>query len=258
MHPDGPPPGYDWSESTQRGDPSLPGQYPPPAGLGGPPPRDWYVSPAYGPSPARPGTNGFAIAGLILGIVGGFVLSVIFGCVALSQIKNTGQHGRGMAIAGLVLSGLWLLLIVPIVVVAIASSAGNPSSAPSNETGPNAPGQTVLATSLLPGDCVNGLQNTRSVLGLPAVACVQAHQGEVAAVFDLPAGPYPGQDAIDAQAKSQCVKMLAAYSPSAPTDPNITLFYLYPVQENWTAGDRQIECIAKAVTGTTTGSIKGR
>ena len=33
-------------------------------------------------------TNGFAIASLIFGIIGGVLLSVIFGFVALSQIKK--------------------------------------------------------------------------------------------------------------------------------------------------------------------------
>lgn len=58
--------------------------------------------------------NGFAVAGLVLGIVSLFswicclhvitcVLAVIFSAIALSQIKKTGEQGRGMAIAGLVL-----------------------------------------------------------------------------------------------------------------------------------------------------------
>src|SRR5215831_2024091 len=60
-----------------------------------------YIAP---PPPRRP-TNGFAIASLIFGILGGVVLSVIFGLVALSQIRRRQQSGRGLAIAGLALSG---------------------------------------------------------------------------------------------------------------------------------------------------------
>jgi len=73
------------------------------------------VTPAPAPPPApRPtfvrsqrSTNGFAIASLVVGAVWmwwiGSVLAVVFGHVALSQIARTGQTGRAMAIAGLVL-----------------------------------------------------------------------------------------------------------------------------------------------------------
>ena len=66
--------------------------YPPPGG---------YPGPGYPPPPAqKPGTNGFAIASLIFGIIGGVLLGFIFGFIALSQTKRTGQNGRGLALAG--------------------------------------------------------------------------------------------------------------------------------------------------------------
>jgi hypothetical protein len=59
-----------------------------------------------GPNPKQ-ATNGLAVASLVLGILWlcwlGSVLAVIFGHVALAQIKKTGAAGRGLAIAGLVL-----------------------------------------------------------------------------------------------------------------------------------------------------------
>lgn len=54
-----------------------------------------------------PGTNGLAIASLVLGILWlywvGSLLAVIFGHVALADIAKTGKGGKGLAIAGLVL-----------------------------------------------------------------------------------------------------------------------------------------------------------
>jgi hypothetical protein len=67
---------------------------------------------------ATRGTNGLAIAALVLGILWvywvGSILAVIFGHVALSQIHRSRQGGRGLAIAGLVLGyvGLALLLLL--------------------------------------------------------------------------------------------------------------------------------------------------
>ncbi len=71
-----------------------------------------------GQAPAnQTSTNGFAIASLIMGLIPGLnILAIIFGFVALSQIKATGQGGKGMAIAGLVL-GFASLIIVTIIIL---------------------------------------------------------------------------------------------------------------------------------------------
>ena len=66
------------------------------------------------------GTNGWAIASLVTGIVGGFPLVLIFGYVALSQIKKDPSiGGRGFAVAGVVLGwipvGFALLAILFVV-----------------------------------------------------------------------------------------------------------------------------------------------
>jgi hypothetical protein len=78
---------------------------------------------------ATPGTNGLAIAALVLGIIWvwwvGSILAVIFGHVALSQIHHSRQGGRGLAIAGLVLAYAWLaLLLLLIIGVGAARTVG--------------------------------------------------------------------------------------------------------------------------------------
>ena len=90
-----------WPGSGPAGGPPQ-GPYGPPTGFGGhgyPPPY------GYGYPPRR--TNGFAIASMVLGIVWiywiGSVLALVFGYVARSQIRERGEGGDGMAIAGIVL-----------------------------------------------------------------------------------------------------------------------------------------------------------
>ena len=72
------------------------------------------TQPAYPPAYAIPyapqHTNNMSIASLVSGILAwplcpivGGVLAVIFGHVARNQIKQSGEAGGGMAIAGLVL-----------------------------------------------------------------------------------------------------------------------------------------------------------
>jgi hypothetical protein len=73
--------------------------------------------------PAIPKTSGFAIASLIFGILGGFVLALVFGYLALSRIKRSGGalRGRGLAIGGVVLGWVWLSLLAVGAFVAVSS-----------------------------------------------------------------------------------------------------------------------------------------
>jgi hypothetical protein len=73
-------------------------------------------SPAAGfGTPPRRVTNGFAIAALVLGILWlgglGAVFALVFGLVALKQIKRSGgtQSGDGLALAGAILGGVGIL-----------------------------------------------------------------------------------------------------------------------------------------------------
>ena len=68
--------------------------------------------------PARR-VSGLAVASLVLGLVGFLfcgitsILAVIFGGIALSQIKNRPDEltGRGLAIAGLILGVVMMVLV---------------------------------------------------------------------------------------------------------------------------------------------------
>jgi hypothetical protein len=114
--------------------PAAPGGFGPPPGAPAspaiPPPP-----PAYGyaaPYPAAPtgGTNGFAIAALVLALVWvcglGSALAVIFGAVALSQIKQRQQQGRGLAIAGIVIGAIGVVLtLVLVIAAAVSDDDGN-------------------------------------------------------------------------------------------------------------------------------------
>ncbi len=122
--------------------PGQPGavRYPPPPRAGYPQPGvpayGRAGGPAFPPAPGYPAArrNGFALAALICGIgqfvlwiaflVPGFVaavLSIIFGSVALRQIRRTGEGGRGMAIAGIVCSVVGIVLVVLLVAIGIAT-----------------------------------------------------------------------------------------------------------------------------------------
>ena len=77
--------------------------------------------PPYGVAPMGPPTNGLAVGALVCGLLGfiPFVTSLVATCLGIAGMKRAGRiggHGRGMAIAGLVLGlvGLivWTLIAV--------------------------------------------------------------------------------------------------------------------------------------------------
>ena len=142
--------------------PSYPPQQPPPygpIGYGAPPP---YNGPGDqggyagfgGAPPMYPGgydpyqgyqsqeTNGLAVASLVTSIVGvvlgiplaifcyvGWLIPVVgavLGGVALNQIKQRNQQGRGLAIAGIAIGGATAALLVLVMVIVAAATFHSP------------------------------------------------------------------------------------------------------------------------------------
>lgn len=216
------------------------GPYGQPSYSGGYAPQSSPYGAAYPPPPPSRGTNGFAIASLIFGVLGGVLLSVIFGIIALNQIKRRGQGGRGMAIAGLVLSALWTLFIVIAIVVAVVANDGS-----------------VRATNLGVGDCIESIPGDNArVLTLPKVACAKPHEGEVYAQFRVSTNSFPGQSALESDYRDRCLSAFAAYAPRAADDEGYESYVLYPTLATWDQGDRDVVCIA-TTKEKRTGSIKG-
>jgi Domain of unknown function (DUF4190) len=100
------PPGYDpRSGYGQQSYYPQPGYPPPPTGMYGPPA-------GYAPyPPAAPPTNTMAILALVLAFV--FApLGIVFGIIARNQIARTGEGGDGLALAGIIVGGIFTALLV--------------------------------------------------------------------------------------------------------------------------------------------------
>ncbi|ORB87212.1 hypothetical protein B1987_03695 [Mycobacterium kansasii] len=180
------------------------------------------------------------MASLIFGVLGGVLLSVIFGIIALKQIKTRGQSGRGMAIAGLVLSALWTLFIVAAIIIAVATNDGS-----------------VRATNLVVGDCIESIPGDNArVTTLPKVSCAKPHEGEVYAQLRVTASSFPGQSSLESNYRDRCFAAFASYAPNAADSEEFESYVLYPTQATWNQGDRDVVCIAITKVKRT-GSIKG-
>jgi Domain of unknown function (DUF4190) len=161
------------------------------------------------PEPKRPGgTNGWAIAAFVLGILGGTILSVIFAIVALAQLRGRHQRGRGLAIAALVISAVWIAVITSVIAYGISTQ-----------------GNSVRATDLNIGDCVKDAYDHQLPTWVKRVRCDRPHHGEVFAVLTQP----------DARA-ADCGSKLLDYAPNSPEGPVFRVA--------WANGDRSLVCLA--------------
>ena len=108
------------TDSPYQGQPGQPGQ--PGSNYYQGYPAGYPYMPGYG---NQTSTNGMSIAALVCGLCGFIygvpaILGIIFGFVSLSQIKQRGQSGRGMALAGIIVGALWLVLFIILIIAVIA------------------------------------------------------------------------------------------------------------------------------------------
>jgi hypothetical protein len=127
--------------SDQQGYPQQPGQpgYPPPPPGGYPPPGAGYPPPGpggYPPPPAgyppmpeqQQGFSGLAIAGFILSFFGG-LLGFVLSLIAIFQTGKGKKRGRGLAVAGVVISVVVAGVGIAVVVALSKSSVADPACA---------------------------------------------------------------------------------------------------------------------------------
>lgn len=234
-------------------DPTAP---PPPfAGFPAPPP----LEPSNPPAP-REDTNPFAIAAIATALVGllcgGSVLGLVFGIVALKQIRRTGQRGRVMAVNGVVIGALQVVAGLAFIAWGLSTELRDDDLR--NDSGEITEAGDVALDELRAGDCLNGLNidEPELISELPAVPCAQPHQGEVIAIIDLPDGDWPGQETIAEQAGQGCDGRIATFA-LANGDPFVGVRVIPPTRLTWQDGDRRVICLAYHLDGERAGSVRG-
>jgi hypothetical protein len=199
------------------------------------------------------GTSGFAIASFILGIFGMVLFSVGFGIAALVRIRDRPQRGKGLAITGLVLSGVWILGVGAL--IAFAHSYGQPHRSAS--TGQISAKGTVSIFSLRPGDCFQNPTSDATLLGVAYVTadpCTTAHNAQIFADFSATGTDYPGDAALERQANIGCPARVAGTLDKSKITSAMSLHFLYP-QQSWADGHRTITCVIVNPTSDLTSSL---
>ncbi len=204
-----------------------------------------------GPPPGSGKTSGWAIASFILGLLSVVILSVIFGFVALSRIKRLGQRGRGLAIAGLVLSGVWIVIIIIAVVVA---NAGKATRSPA--TGQITHSGRLNVFSLTVGDCFDNPAGAQTVNTVTAIPCNKPHNAQIFAKFKLTGSDlsYPGSATVTRLATNGCNARIGSVDKSMTTSA-MTIRLLFPEESAWITGQRTVSCMILNPTANLTSSL---
>jgi hypothetical protein len=143
-------------------------------------------------------------------------------------------------VAGIVLSGVWALVIA--VAVGIASSGSPPPAA----AGHADRAQQVAVLSLRAGTCfrapAGSTPATAAGYAVP-VPCAQRHSGQVIAAFPVAGQRYPAATSLARQARQGCPAAMAGKVNAALVTATMSARYLCPDPRSWAAGYRTIACV---------------
>ena len=120
-------------------------------------------------------------------------------------------------------------------------------------------------TALAVGDCFD-LVETAEVTSVPTIDCAEEHDLEVYAIVTMDGDDFPGADAVLTETADRCGDEFEGFLGIAYTAALARGEYdftsLYPTEESWKLGDREIVCAIAATTpdglvSRVTGSLKG-
>ena len=284
--PPEPPPGNPYGappsdpQDPYAAPPPPPPAYGQPPGYGQPP----YPQPGQAPYP-QPGQAPYAgygiasqpytygggrpsktMAGWALGLALAFfvplatLVSIGLAIAVLVRSRDGRDHGRGMAIAALVIDVLLIAVLVGLIVLGVLVGSGDPDR---DTTGRVTSSQQASVFSVQPGDCVNDgnlftSDEATTSTTVQVVPCTGSHQLEAYLAQDLPDGDFPGTDAVSTSAQDLCAAAFRDFVGTAPRRSELGIYFYVPTQQTWDrADDRAVTCMVGVPDTETTGTLKG-
>ncbi|MFF2732405.1 DUF4190 domain-containing protein [Streptomyces sp. NPDC058008] len=231
----------------------------PPSSQGQPPqdgPPAWHGPHVVQPLPV----SGFAIASLVLSLVCLAPLGMLFGIIALVRISRRKERGRGLAVAGIAVSGVVLLLALLMMAGAVHFSAWS-NTAP---RGPVERSDEVSVFALRTGDCFTpATELSRDNQGplrnatAARVHCDAPHRGEIYGSFKLTGqGAFPGTEEVMKTSRDRCGALLLDYALDFVAHGRLQTYFYYPDRGGWEQGRRSVLCWAGKPEGTLQESIR--
>lgn len=82
----------------------------------------------------------------------------------------------------------------------------------------------------------------QQVTELDTIDCVEPHDNEVYATYNMADGSFPGSDAVETAIVTQCEAAFAPYVGTSYAESRLDYGALFPTSESWAEGDREIIC----------------
>jgi Septum formation len=163
-------------------------------------------------------------------------------------------------VAGVV--GLLVGLASGVGLMAAVQEARDRASGPSPDSETSRDGQrreSVSVFDLEAGDCILQL-SVGEIRTLDLVDCDEPHDAEVFGTVELEQArdaPYPGDEETINRVNDLCTRLFEDYVGEPPSESELTIDGIYPVEESWRFGDREGVCYAFHDEGPLTDSIEG-
>lgn len=123
-------------------------------------------------------------------------------------------------------------------------------------------GATTGVFDIQVGDCLDDADSADAqgvVLSVPTVPCDADHDSEAFKEVTVSLkGGYPGNDALESAADTQCQSPFENFVHADAADTMLDYTYYYPTADSWRRGDRQILCLVYNPDGQVRGTLKGK
>jgi Domain of unknown function (DUF4190)/Septum formation len=249
---------YPWCQWHDAGVSTSGPYGPPPSGPPGWPPYGYSQQPSpggYVVSTRKP-TDGVSVASLIAGLLVLWPVALVLSVIGFRRTRpDSRQRGRGFAVAGLVLSILGFLLTITVVAVVLAV-ASSPTGRDAfgvirgerTLTGSLSRGDCYKST---------GSDETYGILSSVASQdCKGTHGTEVIEESEAPdEDAYPGEQALVALGRSQCASIFRGILATHSNERHLSLEFLVPGSSAWNSDERRIICGVVDTRGSRHGSL---
>ncbi|WP_329567501.1 DUF4190 domain-containing protein [Kitasatospora sp. NBC_01266] len=175
------------------------------------------------------GTNRFARWARTCGLLALVPFALVFGVIALVQVRRSGQRGKGAAITGLIAALVWPMVIYDVVDMFSDHVQRDPGGGVSAI-------QVTSVFDLRPGDCftVQSRDAGGGIQWVVLVPCAQNHDGRV---YATPVLAFNESLTAEDAAKAACTQALPAATPAG-----VSMGYLYPDELDFSEGHGQASC----------------
>lgn len=218
-----------------------------------PPPPPWQSQ-----APSKAFANWALALSFVPFLCGVGLLSLVFAIIVLVRSRDKRDHGKGRAIAALVILGTWVVAFVVLVAMGILGEADR-------ENGEIVNRGEISVLDVRAGDCLVQPAMTPGerdeIHSLEAVPCGEKHDAEAYAAFDLGFQQFPGQARVWRAGEAGCAQRFEPFVGKPYRRSRLEVITIVPLEDSWKRlDDRGVVCVvtlprgADMVTGTLEGS----